>query len=264
MNKIPDRDDYKSFMAIDFHTHTGTDLTLASATEREHIASSVPSLIDSMNRAGIGISVTFNQPIPAGKHAEWNYELSKEIKQYRQEKRLIQFAFLNPYDKDSPQLLEDLVLNHGVKGVKLHPLFDKYPDNFNKIVAPETMPMFEVAARYDLPVAVHSGWKVHVGSILELAKTFPKMNVGVLHMMDGEDYFQCAEHDNVFVETSYANHPRRVRQIVEKLGSERIVYGSDYAWSDQLVEKMKVLRLPLPDKDVENILYKNAERILKL
>ncbi len=263
MNKIPGRDDYKTFRTIDFHTHTGTDLTLASQTERDHIASDVRSLLDSMDRAGIEKSITFNQPVPSGKHVEWNYKLAREINQYGQG-RLIQFAFMNPWDNDSPSLLEDLVRNHKIKGVKLHPLFDKYPDNFNRIVAQETMPMFEVAAKYDLPVAVHSGWKVHVDSILKLAKTFPKMTIVVLHMMDGEDYFQCAGHDNVFVETSYASTPRRIRQIVEKLGSERVVFGSDYAWSDQLVEKIKVLRLPLPDNDVENILYKNTERILKL
>lgn len=263
MNVIPNRDNYSAYRAIDFHAHTGTDLTLAAESEREHIASDVKSLLDSMDRAGIERSVTFNQPIPAGKHAEWNYELAREIKQYGKG-RLIHFAFMNPWEKNAPDLLEDLVQYHGVKGVKMHPLFDKFPDDYNRIVAPETMSMYEVANDLGLPVAVHSGWKVKVGSILELAKAFPQMQVGVLHMMADEDYFQCSGHDNIFVETSYATHPRRIRQIVEKLGSERVVFGSDYAWSDQLVEKMKVLRLPLPDKDIENILYKNAERILKL
>ncbi len=273
MNTIPNRDDYKNYRvrAIDFHTHTGTDLSLAAQSERDHIASDVNSLLDSMDKAGIDISVTFNQPIPAGKHKEWNYSLAKELERYEtgSESKLIHFAFLNPWNTDSPDLLEDLVTNHGVKGLKLHPLFDQYPEDlygnkFNKIVGKETSHTFDVAQHYGIPVVVHSGWKVKVGSILELAKTFPQMQVGVLHMMAEEDYFQCSGYDNVFVETSYATHPRRIRQIVEKLGSERVVFGSDYAWSDQLVEKMKVLRLPLPDRDVENILYRNAERILKL
>ncbi len=261
MYRIPGRDDYKSYKTIDLHTHTGTDLSLAAQSEREHIASDIEVLLKSMDYAGIDKAVTFNQPIPAGKHAEYNYELSKDVALFGK-KRIIQFAFLNPWEKNAPSLLEDLIRNYGVKGLKLHPLFDKYPENYNKIIANETIPTFDVANKYNLPVIIHSGWGVRVESILELAKEFPHMQVGVLHLM--ENVFPCASYDNVFVETSYASTPRRIRQVVDKLGSERVVFGSDYAWSDQLVEKIKVLRLPLPEKDVQNILYRNAERILGL
>lgn len=261
MYKLPKRKELVAYRTIDFHTHTGVDLRLAAESEREHIASNIENLLKSMDDAGVDLAVTFNQPIPKGKHAEYNYELSKDVA-LNGKKRIIQFAFLNPWEEETPSLLEQLIKDYGVKGLKLHPLFDNYPDKYNKILANETMPTFDVANAYNIPVVIHSGWGVRVESILEVAKQFPHLNVGVLHLFD--NVFPCQSYDNVFVETSYAQHPRRIRQVVEKLGAERVFFGSDFAWSDQLLEKIKILRSQLTDDQVDKILYKNAKELLKL
>lgn len=242
---------------IDIHTHTGLDTDLAAETERKHIASTVQDLLEIMDKSGTDISITFNQPPLSGKHKEVNERLNNDIEQFGQ-RRILQFAYLNAWDKTSAEVLEKFLQKKKVHGLKLHPLFDKYPEF--KVLSAETIPLFDVAKQYKIPILCHTGWGVPVSVVIELAKEYKDTPIIVGHML--EDVFPCHPFGNMYVDTSYASHPRRIRQIVEKLGSERVLFGSDNKWNNQLVEKMKILELPLPTKDLENILYKNAQRIV--
>ena len=71
-------------------------------------------------------------------------------------------------------------------------------------------------------------------------------------------------HENVSVETSYATHPRRIFEAVNALGSDRIIFGSDFPCAPQGFELYKIQNATITDSDRENILYKNASRLLKI
>ena len=51
-------------------------------------------------------------------------------------------------------------------------------------------------------------------------------------------------------------------RIVKAHGSQKILFGTDSPWSDSGKERKTLLSLPLSDEEKENILHKNAERLL--
>ena len=84
-------------------------------------------------------------------------------------------------------------------------------------------------------------------------------------MIEFEDIFTIIpKYENVSVETSYSTHPRRIRQAVNALGSERILFGSDFPTNEPGFELYKIQNAHLKEKEMENVLYRNASRLIKL
>jgi predicted TIM-barrel fold metal-dependent hydrolase len=50
--------------------------------------------------------------------------------------------------------------------------------------------------------------------------------------------------------------------LVKRVGSERLLYGTDMPWFDEFQGVGGILAAEISDEDKRNILYKNAERIL--
>jgi len=127
-------------------------------------------------------------------------------------------------------------------------------------------PTLEVAQAHDLPVIIHSGWGEYgeIRFIAQLAEQFKQLKIVVGHMKEYQDIFALLpKHENVAVETSYATHPRRIAQAVTSLGSERVLFGSDFPCGQQDFELYKVVHALLNDDDREKVLYKNAQRFLQ-
>lgn len=53
---------------------------------------------------------------------------------------------------------------------------------------------------------------------------------------------------------------RRVREITSK----KIIFGSDYPFSDQEIELLKIKKAGISEPEKEDILHGNAERLLGL
>jgi len=72
---------------------------------------------------------------------------------------------------------------------------------------------------------------------------------------------EYAKHGNVYVDTSGINSSRNavVEYTVERVGSERILFGTDtYAPGFQ---RGRIDYALISDKDKENILFRNAQRL---
>ena len=70
---------------------------------------------------------------------------------------------------------------------------------------------------------------------------------------------------NIYIDTSmgfdYYSEEQFMR-IVKNHGSDKVLFGTDSPWSNSGKERERLLALPLPVEDKENILHKNAERLL--
>ena len=55
---------------------------------------------------------------------------------------------------------------------------------------------------------------------------------------------------------------RRAAELIRKYGSERVLFGSDFPMWSPTEELETVLSLGLNDEEYENILFKNAKRLL--
>ena len=103
-----------------------------------------------------------------------------------------------------------------------------------------------------------------------------KMNIIIAHL--GRDTFESESfiHDivgafvnnnNVLFDISTIHNIENVKMAIEKIGSERLLYGTDFPFEyndlNDIEDQRKSLISHLPFSDVENIFEKNFERIRK-
>ncbi len=51
---------------------------------------------------------------------------------------------------------------------------------------------------------------------------------------------------------------------LRRVGVERVMFGSDYPWSNPLLDAARIQRLPLTDGEKRAVLHDNAVRVLAL
>ena len=69
----------------------------------------------------------------------------------------------------------------------------------------------------------------------------------------------------VYLDTAFSMSylgERRFCRLVEAFGAERVLFGSDGPWGDVTSEVARLRGMPLPDDDLEAILWRNAARLL--
>ncbi len=149
-------------------------------------------------------------------------------------------------------------------GVKLHPLIDAYHPN-----DPALYPLVEVAVERKLPILIHSGHPIFTlpWSIEELAVTFPEARIVMAHMGHGNIIYINAAIDiavrreHVYLETSGMPMHSKIAEAVERVGPDRVLYGSDAPFHHPDVEILKVRRSGLSEELIDRVLYTNADRL---
>ena len=179
--------------------------------------------------------------------------------------RFVGYVWPNPHDEGALPLVREAVKEWKFRGVKLHPLLHAFLPTDD-----EVLPIVEFARRERIPVAIHSGhppfslpW-----SIGELADLFPEVRLVMLHMGHAHGvYIQAAintakKHDNIILETSGVSMHSKIKEAVERVGEQRVVFGSDYPFHDYSVELQKVRVAGLSEAQKELVFYANAKNLL--
>lgn len=203
-----------------------------------------------------------------------NEETNVYLAEYcREHPELIPIAYLEPYSAPNlPRLLEKLVKEHGIKGLKLHPPSGFYPND------PLLYPLYAKAMELNLPVFFHIGSSVFLGMRMkysrpifldDLAVDFPDLTLIMIHCGRGFDYdaafFLSKLHRNIYMDIT-GLPPARLMTYFPDLekNSEKIIFGSDWpsmpAGIKQNIEGIQ--NLPLKSSTIEKILYKNVKRLI--
>jgi len=136
-----------------------------------------------------------------------------------------------------------------------------------------TDPSWEYALKFAderaLPVLFHTwgGSKYDGGEIMmKLVQKYPRIKFFIGHSLYGE--WEMAERivkessGNVWLElTAIPGEYGLVEMLAEKVGSDRLLYGTDLPWFDEYQGVGGILSTELAEEDMRNILYRNAERI---
>jgi predicted TIM-barrel fold metal-dependent hydrolase len=149
-------------------------------------------------------------------------------------------------------------------GMKLHPLLDGYhPDD------PIVHPLYELVVDRGLPVLIHSGHPIFTlpWSIEEAIVRFPDAKVILGHMGHGNIVYinaaidVAARNANVYLETSGMPMHTKIKEAVERVGRERVLYGSDAPFHHPQVEIRKVQLSGLSDELIERVLSRNGRAL---
>ncbi len=262
---------------IDFHTHAFPDAIHARAIESLKKAcgglytpchdGSLSGLMGNMDKFGISLSVVapvITNPRHFDSLNSWAKQISGE--------RIISLGAVHP-ETESYREDIDKICDLGLPGLKLHPEYQSF-----YIGDPKMMKIYEYAFSKGLFILFHAGFDpaypppVHSSpeAFLKLSEAFPEGRIIAAHLGGQKQWDKVLEvlaGSRVYLDTSMGQkyYPKDLfLKIVEKHGSEKILFGSDSPWSraDEEIESIK--KSGLKPQELENIFYKNAERLLKI
>lgn len=246
--------------AIDIHTHINTGSKFDSSPNSLLYDASLEYLMKMNEAAGIEkmFCSTFSSIISCQeveKENELLYELSQKTD------CLYQWVVIDPRNDNTFLQAEKMLESPKCVGIKLHPpmhgySLDEYGDK-----------IFSFTEKYKAIVLIHP--EQSPDYILPFAEKYPDVTFIMAHMgAFREDSYaeviEFAKHKNVYIDTSSSSSMKNkvLEYVVGRCGSDRILFGTDtYAAGFQ---KGRIEYALISDKDKENILWKNAEKLFKL
>lgn len=180
--------------------------------------------------------------------------------------RLYGFLRLNPaHLETSKSLLRRAVEQLGFRGLKLHPVSTlQHPGGA------ATIDLVRHAGSLGVPTLFHCGDEPLSTplSVAQAAAACPDSTIVLGHMggyFHVDEAIDVAErHPNVVLETSAMPYPDKIVTAVERLGADRVVFGSDGPVSSPSLERQKVVLAALGQERADLVLGGNAHRMLGL
>ena len=153
-------------------------------------------------------------------------------------------------------------------GVKLVGEAVPYLMNWKNYSDPRVIEILSLASEKGMVFNFHPN--TNVDDMEGLFKALPEMKTVVAHL-DGYGLYDWSidmmkKYENVYFDISAHGIDREgmLRDAVNKVGSERILYGSDYPGYSEAPFINLVLNSGLTDEEIDNIFCKNAERLLNI
>jgi uncharacterized protein len=170
----------------------------------------------------------------------------------------------NPREPECADEARDFLTHPKFLGVKMHPLLDSYHPN-----DPIVHPVARLLVERELPTLIHCGHPIFTlpWSIEELIVEFPELKVVLGHMGHGNIVYinaaidVAARNPNVWLETSGMPMHTKIRTAVERVGEDKVMYGSDAPFHDPGVEIRKVEASGLGMEHQRRVLGTNARRL---
>ncbi|MGH2405637.1 MAG: amidohydrolase family protein [bacterium] len=174
--------------------------------------------------------------------------------------------------------LQELAGRRGARGVKLHPVVQRFPPD-----DPRMLPIYRACVELDLVVLSHSGTAkgavqyAEPRAFAEILRRFPDLTLVLAHLGGGSwrqtaelarafpnVYFDCCE---IVAWTGAPNAPtdEQLARLINEVGPQRVMLGTDFPWYDLDHTVERVMALPrISREEKEGILGTNAIRILRL
>lgn len=178
--------------------------------------------------------------------------------------RLWAFARIHPWYGDRAVALLERAFELGFKGLKLHPV-----STIAHPAGEETLRLIRAAAAHGAPTLFHCGDDPMATplAIAAAAAACPGATIVLGHMggyFHVEEAIDVAErYDNVVLETSAMPYPVKIREAVERIGADRVIYGSDGPVCSPPLEVEKVRLAGLTPAAERLVLGENALRLLE-
>ena len=153
----------------------------------------------------------------------------------------------------------------GFVGVKLHPSHHAY-----SLTSPAARAVLELCEESQVPVLTHSAEDdpgCGPQAIATVAERHPDLLLIVGHacLFSSREVVDVAEeHPNLYLELSVNYEAAKLEDTIERLGCERLLFGSDVPLHNPSVMVQRVRVIGLPKEEDNKILCENARRLFQL
>ena len=279
-------------MIIDFHTHVFSPqikkhrskyidsdpcFAVLYSDDKAKLATA-DELIASMDRDGVDIAVIVN--------IGWTtHELCVETNDYilesiaRYPRRLVGFCSVQPNSCEAAIAEIERCARAGIRGVgEMRPDIQLFDFADEAIMSP----LVEVMTRHNLILLTHASEPVghnYPGKggvtpeiLYPLITGFPDLTIVCAHWGGGLPFYALMPEvkkvmTNVFFDTAaspFLYSPQVYDQVIRLIGSDKILYGSDYPLMAQSRVLHEIRSLDLPEEIKRSILSENARRLLDI
>jgi predicted TIM-barrel fold metal-dependent hydrolase len=213
---------------------------------------------------------------------EWTCQMAREYTE------LVPFVSLDPIMGQAAMVdeLRDKIENQGACGLKIHPGEGHFfPDD--KVL----MPVYKILQDHRMPLISHSGPDIvnpdpdysRPKAFEPVLKAFSGLNVIMAHLGGGfyDEVLEIAgQYPNAYFDTSAALSADKTGQalrlleealtdeeaveLIRKIGTERVLFGTDYPWFNPAWDLKRFLCLGFSDDEKKDLLGENARRILRI
>lgn len=183
--------------------------------------------------------------------------------------RLFGLGTLHP---DSPDQAADVrhLAELGLHGVKLHPEIQGFA-----VDDPRSLRICALCEEAGLPLLLHTGDRRYDCSnpnrLIPLLRKFPRLKVIGAHLGGWSIYEEAAKQlaglENLWFDCSstfYWLEPALAGNLIRLLGTDRVMFGSDYPMWTPETELRTLLSLGFTDSELENILSNTAKAVFGL
>jgi len=172
----------------------------------------------------------------------------------------------------TPADFEGIINKYHPNGAKIHPL-----QNFT-VSKEQFEPYFEIVQKKKMPIYIHTDWipsaefgkyQININETFgQITDMYPSIKFIMGHAGNSDSWVNIwkllKKRSNVYVETSMAPSPGELEKIIQKIGPNKIVFGSNFPFCDPSVELMKIIMLNhVSDEEKNQIVYDNALKIME-
>ena len=277
-------------MIIDFHTHivppkfkqnreeyARRDAAFASIYSNPKAKlSTAEELIDAMDKDGVNVAVALNYSwATLSLCTETNDYILESVARYP--KRLLGFCSFIPTEQNGFIKELERCIKSGAKGIGELRLDTQFPqDSWLENIKP----LAEMIIKNDLILLIHASeplghrypgkGKVTPDLIYSLAITYPQLKTVCAHWGGGLPFYALMPEvkialKNVYFDTAaspFLYTPEIYGQVVQLVGAEKILFGSDYPLISQSRFLKEINGLDLPEETKKSILGGNAQKLL--
>jgi len=260
--------------AIDVHTHAFPDeiaeravTKLAGKADWKPVGMGrVCDLVESMDRADIDLSIVCAIATKPSQ-TEGIFEWCKRIRSDRIEP----FPSIHPRTENPAKWLKRFA-KAGFAGIKLHPMYQDFAFD-----DPRMDVVYLAAIDNELIVASHCGRDIafppgddraspeRLGRVLD---RFPQLRMICTHMGGWRAWDEAEKYllgRDVYLETSFTMpflDQRRFAEMIRHHGTGKVLFGTDWPWTDQKEQLDHLAALPLTERERRAITFGNAARML--
>jgi predicted TIM-barrel fold metal-dependent hydrolase len=265
-------------MIIDFHTHIFPDniaeKTIQFLESEGNTKAFTDGTLDGLKKSMKDNDIDISVVLPVVTKPSQFDTVNSFAAAITGKEGIISFGGIHPDTEDYTRKLTK-IKELGLKGIKLHPDYQKtYIDD------PKMINIIRQAAQLELIVVIHSGLDIGlpdpihcppvrtVNMLNQIANENAKI---VLAHMGGFDMWDDVERylvgRNVWLDTSYSLgmiQDEQFVRIIRSHGVSHILFATDSPWGGQKETVEHIKSLGLSYEELESILHKNAESLLRL
>jgi len=222
------------------------------------------SLLNEMKKASINKALVLNA---TGKM--FQKFLNDLVERNAKSKKLIFVHSFTDHRKITPD----------IKAIKIHPYLIKERPSNKKFFK-----LYEKLEKFEIPVIFHTGYVVK-GKEYEkprdfeiISKRFPNLKILLAHFGGGPPRIKdirriVKENPRIFLDTSFSHSEKsktlffgkeEVECLIDELGSENFIFGSDFPWLKPSEEINFIKNLNIKKRAKNKILGKNAIKFFKI